>query len=108
MEKLKIYDVGSVDIADAVNELIENHNKLSFRVNTLTGLVKTDLEHEKGYAKELTQDVIKLTKALRIAAQELYKEVEKNSSEMRDMEKYKVDWVKNIMEGWLKEADKIK
>lgn len=107
MEKLKIYNVGSVEIANAVNELIENHNKLSFRVNTLIGLVETDLEHEKGLTKELNENVVLLTKALRIAAEKLYGKV--NSIESNAIVGgSKNNWIKYKMEEWLGDAKKIK
>ena len=103
MEKLKIYDVGNVEIANAVNELIENHNKMSIRVNTLIGLVETDLEHEKGYAKELSESVIQLTKALKIVAKELYREVDVNMVVRENIN----GWIKCKIEEWLKDTTQI-
>ena len=107
MDKLKIDGVGDVEIANAVNELIENHNKLSFRVNTLIGLVETDLEHEKGLTKELNKSNVQLLKALGIAAKELYKKadcIESNAIVGESMN----NWIKNKMEEWLGDAKKIK
>jgi hypothetical protein len=104
MDKLKVYNVGSVEIANAVNELIENHDKLSFRVNTLIGLVETDLEHEKGLTKELNESIKQLTKALGIAAKELYIKADGNTivGEKKD------NWIKYKIEEWLGDAKKIK
>ena len=105
MEKLKIYESGNVEIANAVNELIENHNKMSTRVNTLIGLVETDLEHEKGLTKELTRSTVQLVKALGIAARELYeKETDKDTLTIE----YKDEWINNKLEEWLGDANKIK
>jgi len=104
MDKLKIYDADNVEIANAVNELIENHNKMSIRVNTLIGLVETDLEHEKGLTKELTENVIQLTKALKIAAKELY---EKEIGKYDYTKENAYQWLKHKMEEWLRDANKI-
>ena len=107
MDKLKVYNVGSVEIANVVNELIENHNKLSFRVNTLIGLVETDLEHEKGLTKELNENNVQLLKALGIAAKELY--IKADSIESNAIVGVsKNNWIKNKMEEWLGDAKKIK
>lgn len=65
--------------------------------------METNLEHEKGLTKELNKGIIQLTKALRIAAEELYGKADSidNNTIVGGS---KNNWIKYKMEEWLGDA----